>query len=528
MNVIEKLKENIKKWLRLEKAENYEITIHEALSRKNNQIKNTIWTRGQAYEIEQLFRNIYDYDPTSFWGNVSNSEKVRKIHAGTPALIVNTLANIVINDINSITVNNDKLNDVWSDIKKDNNFNNLLSQSLKTTLTQGDGAFKITYNSKISKYPLIEYYEGLKCDYKYSYGRLTEILFRTEIIDENKKEYVLLETYGKGYIRYELSDTNGNKLELNELEQTRNLKDVMFIKNEQYDEQGNPILNDIMLAVPFIVWESDLYKGRGKSILDGKDQAFDFLDETISQWADALRKGRTKVYMPIDLIPKDAEGNLKIKSDFINSFITISGGRLQGEGYNPKIDVVQPEINTIAYDSTYSTALELAFQGIISPSTLGIDLKKTDNAESQREKEKTTLYTRNAIITALESVLSELVKIALQSYYLQQEEDLEDIEVSIVFGEYTSPGFEAVITAMAMAKTAKIISNELLVEELWGDTKTDEEKAEEVDRLNEADNAGMDQTTEPNFMQNVPANQDPNLDPNLDQEQDPLKINLQK
>ena len=61
------------------------------------------------------------------------------------------------------------------------------------------------------------------------------------------------------------------------------------------------------------------------------------------------------------------------------------------------------------YNATYITALDLALQGLISPSTLGIDTKKLDNAEAQREKEKTTLYTRQQIIDALSDTLRELV-----------------------------------------------------------------------------------------------------------------------
>ena len=41
----------------------------------------------------------------------------------------------------------------------------------------------------------------------------------------------------------------------------------------------------------------------------------------------------------------------------------------------------------------------------MSPSTLGIDVKKLDNAEAQREKEKATLYSRNNIVGQLQKVL---------------------------------------------------------------------------------------------------------------------------
>ena len=48
---------------------------------------------------------------------------------------------------------------------------------------------------------------------------------------------------------------------------------------------------------------------------------------------------------------------------------------------------------------------------------------------------------------------------------------------------------------MGKAKSSGIMSNEAVVEELYGDTKTDEWKQEEIDRLNARD--GMETMEEP-------------------------------
>ena len=81
-----------------------------------------------------------------------------------------------------------------------------------------------------------------------------------------------------------------------------------------------------------------------------------------------------------------------------------------------RVQTDQPDIPHESYLASYITALDLCLQGIISPSTLGIDTKKLDNAEAQREKEKTTLYTRNAIVEALQETLPEVVSAALNAY----------------------------------------------------------------------------------------------------------------
>ena len=85
------------------------------------------------------------------------------------------------------------------------------------------------------------------------------------------------------------------------------------------------------------------------------------------------------------------------------------------EDAKSQIDVVQPSIDCDAYLATYINNLDVCLQGILSPSTLGIDVKKLDNAESQREKEKTTLYTRGELIAVLSQSLNRLADAALKT-----------------------------------------------------------------------------------------------------------------
>ena len=122
-------------------------------------------------------------------------------------------------------------------------------------------------------------------------------------------------------------------------------------------------------------------------------------------------------------------------------------------------------------------------QGLISPSTLGIDTKKLDNAEAQREKEKTTLYTRNQIISVLQEVLPQLIDVVLKVYSTSLEEPTTDIEVDIPFGEYANPSFESQVETVGKGRMQGIMSVEACVDELYGDTKDDEWKQAEVARI---------------------------------------------
>lgn len=141
------------------------------------------------------------------------------------------------------------------------------------------------------------------------------------------------------------------------------------------------------------------------------------------------------------------------------------------------------------------TALDLCLQGLISPSTLGIDVKKLDNAEAQREKEKATLYTRNAIVEALQETLPEVVSVCINAFNILHSKGAGEVDVNIPFGEYANPSFESQVETIGKAKTQGIMSIERCVEELYGDTLDDHCKQEEIARLKKEQ--GLMETDEP-------------------------------
>ena len=238
------------------------------------------------------------------------------------------------------------------------------------------------------------------------------------------------------------------------------------------------------MAIPLKFFKSSRWNGRGKSIFDDKCDSFDALDECWSQWLDALRKGRTKEYIPENMLPRDPKTGVVLQPNpFDNAYIATQS--VMVEGVAPHIETVQPSIPVESYLGTYITALDLCLQGLISPSTLGIDVKKLDNAEAQREKEKATLYTRNSIVAALQSTLPALIDSIFKAYdtfYKRPASDIAD-KVEIPFGEYANPSFESQVETCGKARQFGLMSVETMLDELYGDTRTDKWKREEAARI---------------------------------------------
>ena len=485
-NLSNNIKRGIRSWLNVQEASPTNILINEPLNYEANAIKNRIWYRGDSEELQQLYNQIdTGVDKYKFWACKSTpGQEIRKIHTGLPALVVDTLAGITLADLDIQIEKDREAQEVWKQINKDNKFRKKLEKAVKETLYIGDGAFKISFDIQLSQYPIVEFYPGDRIELITERGRIKEIVFKTAY-RHDRRDYVLYEHYGYGMITYELY-WGETQVSLKSIPQTENLVDVAFGTDKPEGKY--------MMAVPIQFYESGKWDERGQSIFDKKIDSYDAFDEVWSQWMDAVRMGRAKEYIPDCLIPRNPEtGELMRPNHFDNRFIAV--GNDMSENAKNMIDVEQPNIPHESYLASYCTALDLCLQGLISPSTLGIDVKKLDNSEAQREKEKATLYTRGTIINALQVDIPLLVETVLKAYNEFYRKPVKPVEVTVEFGDYANPSFESQIETISKARQGQIMSVDAAVDELYGDDKDDTWKQEEIKRLKEE--LGIGEVEEP-------------------------------
>ena len=407
---------------------------------------NDIIYRADAYEIEQMFKNLAVTSGARFWTSTpSKGLSIRKIHTGVPALIIDTHANILVSSLNTPVFEDASDAEVFAEtFSEDNNqdFRELIKQADTQVLIEGDGAFKCSWDTALSDCPFWEFYPASKIEVKRTHGIITEIVFYTDIC-ENRKKYTLKETYGKGYIVNELYRDN-NKVDLTATTATAGLE-------ERVEFGGNYVA-----AVYVKYWDSPKFPGRGKPLLAGKLDNIDALDEIVSQWQDAVRAGRVQKYIPEQLIPRDSNGHLVRPNPYDNQFISVRSSG--GEG-NDKITVVQPSISYEAFEASYVAALDRLLLGVISPSTLGIDARKLDdNATAQREREKVTGWIRIQRVDKLKYVIKQLINITLKTYAnIHELQGYDDYSVEITFDEFNSPNLEETIEVLSKACPGKSI-----------------------------------------------------------------------
>lgn len=440
------------------------ITIQREHTRELEVIQAQLWYQGDANELFQFFHQT-ELNTGMFWATSPADRKIRKIHSGLPAVIADTLAYIVTSDLDDI-----KAPGPWEEIEKSINFHELVGQAVTDTLVSGDGAFKISVDTKLSQYPIVEFVPGDRVEIEQKRGIVEAITFKTRYYVKSMW-YELHERYSRGRIETMLFDSNGSE---------RSLSSVPDLAGIQPDVEFK---GDFIMAVPLRFYASRKYRGRGKSIFDGgKSQCFDALDEVISQWIDAIRAGRVIKYIPMSLIPRDPNtGAFQEVSSFGAEVVKLNGSL--DERQAEMVEVSQPDIKYDAFVTTYTNALLMCLQGIISPATLGIDVGKMSSAEAQREKKDITGDTRNTITAALEKQLPKLINAILMTHANLRGESPAEAEVNVSFGEYGAPDFDSRVETVGKAATYGIMSTESQVDELWGSSKEDNWKEAEVQRI---------------------------------------------
>ena len=507
MNLYDLIKERIKNYSNIEYLENnpYDerityITDEEEI--KRNKIKEyRLWYAGDGDELLNFYTNkqiwgnakepIFNRNKSNyFWGISSLESDIKRVHSSIPNIIISTLINTIGQP--NLTSKDEKSLDILREIIDKNKFYSIIKhKQLPLTLVDGWGAYKINFDKTFSNNPIIQYYEAENVDFIYKNNVLIGIIYKDYYRYKNKN-YVLIETRrinNEGsIIEYELFKLEENneviKADLGVIPELKNKK-ALIIKGYYK-----------VLGVPCKFYYDSMNKNYGRSVYTGKIDLFDDLDQILSQASQTVRVSTPIEYFPIDLLERDAEGNPKMPKVYNRQYIA-KQGQPNGDGnMDEKIQTTQPNLNLEKYSNEAKSKLDLILAGILSPSTIGMDLKKNDNAEAQREKEKTTINTRNNIIEEETIILKELFNLLLmiQEYIDTGKITQYEYNIGIKFNEFANPSFENEINVLGKAWSDGQLSTKQYVELLWGNKLSLQEKEEEIswlDRNRDKDNLNI-------------------------------------
>ena len=112
MGVIDKMadsvRDSMRSFLQIQDPIIRSYHVYSDIDYSGNAIRNRIWYRGQAVELEEFFKQVPGAaNKHRFWAAAPNAgREIEKIHVGLPSLIVEMLTDIVVSDLQDVTINN--------------------------------------------------------------------------------------------------------------------------------------------------------------------------------------------------------------------------------------------------------------------------------------------------------------------------------------------------------------------------------------------------------------------------------------
>ena len=428
-----------------------------------------------------------------FIDNEEGVENAVRYSTGVAAKIPSTMASLCMGNGYNYSIqlaNGDE--DENSQAYKDLDYlaieNNLYAQLFKGFRTQswaGGFAFKWSIHPEFDT-PILEVYSPMNYHYKAIAGRIVEDIF-TKFFYREEFNYKLEERYGVdsegSYITYQLyKSDNLNKnnswepCNLSELSDTMNLKDIhlkgYFKKLSKY--VPNKAINS--------QFPDSLY---GESDFTGSYGALNFLDEAYSTWSQELRDGRLVKYMPDTMGEFDSAGDGLYPSFLRSTHLIVKGGI--GQDADDKIEYRQGDLDSEKSENAIKRNYMIVLNNAgLSPLTFGLTgLEALDaTAQSQQEKEKVSIRTRNVKNKIQEPAISEMLSVGYDLYQifksLVQSKDgvlstnIKPSTVTFKFNDYIIKSKEDRVRETSMGLTSGVYDLATAIDYVHEDLSDDE------------------------------------------------------
>lgn len=356
------------------------------------------------------------------------------------------------------------------------------------TLVEGWGAYKITWNVDLyGNEPVVTYYRANNVRFYKRSGRVFGLTFLDWYKDAKGRRYLVAETRvfshkSKGTFYIDCFEDLGNG-QLGEVSSEEGLAVL--------PKGGKTFVNmPCLFAEPCAFYEDPLHELPGKSVLEGKIDLLDDLDQAISQASNTVRRSTPIQVFDMDYAQRDEHGVPKLPNIFEGRFVAVQGKKNalgdSAAGSKP-VEVIQPQLNTQMYDEHINSIERLIVAGNLSPATLGLDVAKRDNGDAQREKEKVTVFTKNHLEREESRILSSLFRQVLMAkeYLATGVVTKDDWNIEVKFSDFADESYENKIQTMSAVLANDGISPKLYVDKVYGNSLSEETKEEEIAWLEE-------------------------------------------
>lgn len=486
LSINEVIRKNFKRWLGISDPQDAnDITLTRKLTREEEIFLYKIITAGDGFDIENAFKQVYD-DGFHFWtAKKDRKHPVCKRHSGLPNTIVSSIHDIVTECYEGTEIEDSEAAELWKEVSNTLKTDNKIIDMVDDVIVTGDAVMLIDLFEEKNGFPKIRIEDAQNVLLVDNTDPDDGIILLTHYFDKNKK-YLLEETRKPGEISWKLFEGD-KEVPLSTLKETAALEAVnpyrygYFITNEEGKKEL--ISSGTFKTYEFLKFRnSKKYKGRGASYLESKIDAVDGLDLTVSSFAQNTVLAWPRIFVPeTNTIHKNGEAD--IEATIFNSFY--KKPILNAEKIDSNTELLQASLLSSEYSNASTYWTEIILQGFISCSTIGLNALHYNSDDDIREREKTTLYTYNAIKKMLQSSIPAFIVDYIQFYNYKNHKNIaiEQEHIMVNMDEYSNPSFEVQVQTIGQAVTTGIMSIEAAVDELYGATKDQIWKDEEIARL---------------------------------------------
>lgn len=240
----------------------------------------------------------------------------------------------------------------------------------------------------------------------------------------------------------------------------------------------------------------------GASDYSGNMSSFDKLDELYSENAAEVRENKSIYVYPIEWMDKDDQGKVTGRNKFKTNYVSPAVDMDQQQGKENPATVLSASDRTESFVKKWRMEIGMICANIgISPTSLGGLASGFESIaagpESQQEREKDTIDTRNEMIKRwkpyMEQVLLKLLE--LNSYlinngYIEDQPgisemidiDFDNCNIRVQFPDYTKSSDQELINTWGGAKNMGVADTETAVERIYPTLSRDQQR-DIIDRI---------------------------------------------
>ena len=443
-------------------------------------LENSKWQSGIVEELEYFYKITYPkmigYNATPvvsfFWHKVT--PKTIRVHTGIPALISKTMVGLIAAPGINYEVNDDEeATERLFQILQDNNFEDkLLPDGVLYESYGGFFGFKISQDDSISSFPLIELCTPENLEVIQERGRIVGYIFK-EYLKQGNDDVEIHEQYRRlGEFQTEITYKkymykNGKRQEVPfESSEAEQYEDIIVNVPLPAVLKNNTATNTQFKGAPY-----------GVSDYANSQSIFSALDEVLSQMMTAIRFARPKRFISEDLLQNTPTGRKAQFNDFETDYEIVQSDPDNATQQYQQFDA---QIDVDVYKQAFVTLLQQALNNAgLSPTSVGLTGLEAiaASADSQREREKTTLRTREMKLKLWREALNELfVKLLQFDDVINRGTAPGEYEISISFNDYSIPSMEQRIQTATAALNGGLVDVKHAVDMLFLDALTEEEK----------------------------------------------------